>query len=176
MNRIAFPLDINGVPRQPKLCVTGTDREVTVNPTEVEQQWLPAPIPDEVREQMMAALNEVAFAYIKKYGATNVVNEPQKPQGYEETGSVSRDIPGVGFSAHTSNGGFHTYEMESDALGEVGHRGFRIDAMAMAALLHDFATDADFRARVKDEFTTTQALFGDYVSALKKAYPFPVIK
>ena len=124
-----------------------------------------------------AALNEVAFAYLRKYGATKVLEEPQKPQGYEETGSVSRDIPGVGFSAHTSNGGFHTYEMESDALlDDVGHAGFRIDAMAMAALLHDFATDAGFRAKVKDEFSSTRALFGDYVSALRKAYPLPEIK
>jgi amidohydrolase len=123
-----------------------------------------------------AALNEVAFAYVKKYGATNVLAEPQKPQGYEETGSVSRDIPGVGFSAFTSTGGFHTYEMEADALGDVGHRGFRIDAMAMAALLHDFATDPDFRSKVKEEFTATRALFGDYVSALRKAYPLPEVK
>jgi len=123
-----------------------------------------------------AALNEVAFAYVKRYGGTKVVAEPQKPQGYEETGSVSRDIPGVGFSAHTSNGGFHTYEMEADALGEVGHTGFRIDAMAMAALLHDFATDADFRSKVKEEFTTTRALFADYVAALHKAYPIPQVK
>ncbi len=124
-----------------------------------------------------AALNEVAFAYLKKYGATKVVREPQKPQGYEETGSVSRDIPGVGFSAYTSNGGFHTYEMERDALlDDVGHAGFRIDAMAMAALLVDFVTDADFRAKVKDEFASTKSLFGDYVSALAKAYPLPEIK
>ena len=124
-----------------------------------------------------AALNEVAFAYLRKYGATRVVNEPQKPQGYEETGSVSRDIPGVGFSAFTSNGGFHTYEMESDALlDDVGHAGFRIDAMAMSALLVDFATDADFRARVKEEFAATKALFGDYVAALTKAYPLPTIQ
>ncbi|MBK6307000.1 MAG: hypothetical protein IPF47_15270 [Gemmatimonadetes bacterium] len=66
--------------------------------------------------------------------------------------------------------------MEADALNEVGHTGFRIDAMAMAALLTDFATDADFRARVKDEFTTTKALFGDYVNALRKAYPLPEVK
>lgn len=124
----------------------------------------------------VAALNEVAFAYLRKYGATRVLTEPQKPQGYEETGSVSRDIPGAGFSAFTSAGGFHTYEMEADALGEVGHAGFRIDAMAMAALLTDFATDAEFRAKVKEEFATTRALFGDYVAALQKAYPLPAVK
>ena len=37
----------------------------------------------------VGALNEVAFAYMKKYGAVGVVPEPGKPQGYEETGSVS---------------------------------------------------------------------------------------
>ncbi len=124
-----------------------------------------------------AALNEVAFAYLKKYGAAKVVQDPQKPQGYEETGSVSRDIPGVGFSAYTSNGGYHTYEMESDALlDDVGHAGFRVDAMAMSALLVDFATDATFRAKVKEEFAATRALFGDYVTALAKAYPIPTIQ
>jgi amidohydrolase len=122
------------------------------------------------------ALNEVAFAYLRKFGATRVTAEPQKPQGWEETGSVSRDIPGVGFSAFSSTGGFHTYEMEADALTEVGHRGFQLDAMGMAALLHDFATDAGFRAKVKQEFTGTKALFADYVEALGKAYPVPVVR
>jgi amidohydrolase len=124
----------------------------------------------------VGALNEVAFAYLRKFGAARVKEEPQKPQGWEETGSVSRDIPGVGFSAYTSSGGFHTYEMEADALTDIGHTGFRLDAMGMSALLHDFVTDADFRARVKREFAATRALFGDYVEALGKAYPVPVVK
>ncbi|MFM8566431.1 MAG: peptidase dimerization domain-containing protein [Gemmatimonadota bacterium] len=124
----------------------------------------------------VGALNEVAFAYVRKYGATRVKEEPQKPQGWEETGSVSRDIPGVGFSAYTSSGGFHTYEMEADALNEIGHTGFRIDAMAMAALLHDFATDAGFRTKVREEFAATKGLFGDYLTALRPAYPVPVIR
>lgn len=124
----------------------------------------------------VGTLNEVAFAYLKKFGSGNVLAEAQKPQGWEETGSVSRDIPGVGFSAYSSSGGFHTYEMETDALNEIGHTGFRFDAMGMAALLHDFATDAEFRARVKQEFSGTKALFADYVQALKKAYPVPVVK
>lgn len=123
-----------------------------------------------------ATLNEVAFAYLKTYGGVNVMEEPGKPQGFEETGSVSSAIPGVGFSAHTSNGGFHTYEMEADALGPVGHQGFVVDAQAMAALLYDFATRADYRALVKQEFDATRALFGEYISALGKAYPLPVVK
>src|SRR5205823_10263019 len=45
----------------------------------------------------VATLAEVGFAYMKQFGATNVQPAPGKPQGYEETGSVSRDIPGIGF-------------------------------------------------------------------------------
>lgn len=121
-------------------------------------------------------LNEVAFAYLKKYGGTKVQEERGKPQGYEETGSVSSDIPGVGFSAHTSNGGTHTFEMEADALSEVGHSGFLVDAQAMTALLYDFATDADYRAAVGKEFATTKALFADYQKALEKAYAVPTVR
>ncbi len=42
-----------------------------------------------------AALNELAFAYMKHFGATNVSETYGKPQGFEETGSVSSDIPGL---------------------------------------------------------------------------------
>lgn len=124
----------------------------------------------------VGALNEVAFAYVRRYGGTRIREAPQKPQGWEETGSVSRDLPGVGFSAYSSSGGFHTYEMEADALNEIGHTGFRIDAMAMAALLHDFATDPAFRAKVREEFIGTKALFDDYLQALRSAYPVPVVR
>lgn len=123
-----------------------------------------------------STLNEVAFAYLKKYGGTKVQSEPGKPQGYDETGTVSSAIPGTGFSAHTSNGGFHTYEMLADALTPVGHSGFVVDAQAMSALLYDFATRADYRALVKKEFDTTRALFAEYIDALGKAYPRPVVR
>src|SRR5438067_1772620 len=68
----------------------------------------------------VATLSELGFAYMKKYGATKVNLEPGKPQGYEETGSVSSAIPGLGFTAASSNAANHTYEMEADALTEVG--------------------------------------------------------
>ena len=45
-----------------------------------------------------------------------------------------------------------------------------------AALLFDFATRADYRALVKQEFDGTQALFSDYIKALGPAYPVPVVK
>ena len=123
----------------------------------------------------VASLAEVAFAYMKAFGATNVVPEPGKPQGFEETGSVSRDIPGVGFSAQSSTAPNHTYEMDADNLKAIGHTGFTIDAQAMAALLFDFATQPDYRAAVKKEFDGIKALFGEYQAALQKVYAVPVV-
>jgi amidohydrolase len=123
----------------------------------------------------VATLAEVGFAYMKLYGAQRVAPEPGKPQGYEETGSVSSAIPGLGFSAYTSNGSNHTYEMEADALTEVGHQGFLVDAQAMTALLYDFATHADYRAAVKREFDGIKSLFAEYQEALRKTYTVPVV-
>jgi amidohydrolase len=123
----------------------------------------------------LATLAEVAFAYMKNLGATGVSPEPAKPQGYEETGSVSRDIPGIGITAQSSTFSNHTYEMDADNLKEVGHKGFTIDAQTMAAMLFDFATRADYRAAVKKEFDGIKALFGEYQEALKKVYTVPVV-
>jgi amidohydrolase len=123
----------------------------------------------------VATLSEVAFAHMKRFGALHVSEAPGKPQGYEETGSVSSAIPGQGFQAFTSNAANHTYEMEADALTEVGHQGFMVDAQAMTALLYDFATHPDYRAAVKREFDGIKALFGEYQDALKKAYPVPTV-
>jgi hypothetical protein len=121
----------------------------------------------------VATLGEVGMAYMKQFGATNIVEEPGKPQGYEETGSVSSAIPGLGFAAQTSTAANHTYEMETDALAEIGHKGFVVDAESMAALLFDFATHADYRAAVKREFEGIRALFGEYQEALKRTYTTP---
>ena len=121
----------------------------------------------------VALLADVGFAHMKRFGATHVSETPGKPQGYEETGSVSSVIPGIGFAAYTSNAANHTYEMEADALTSVGHQGFVVDAEAMTALLYDFATHADYRAAVKKEFAGIKALFGEYQEALKKVYSVP---
>jgi amidohydrolase len=123
----------------------------------------------------VGTLSEVGFAYMKMYGAKKINEEPGKPQGFEETGSVSSDIPGLGFSAYSSNWANHTYEMEADALTDVGHQGFQVDAQAMAAILYDFATHADYRAAVKREFEGIKALFGEYQEALKKTYTVPKV-
>jgi len=121
----------------------------------------------------VATLADVGFAHAKQYGATNIQEAPGKPQGYEETGSVSSAIPGLGFAVHSSNAANHTYEMETDALADVGHHGFVVDAEAMAALLYDFATHPDYRAAVKREFEGIKALFAEYQQALQKAYTIP---
>ncbi len=124
----------------------------------------------------LGTLNEAAFAHVKRYGGGKVLESAGKPQGWEETGSVSRDIPGVGISGWTSNGGFHTYEMEADALGPVGHAGFVVDAQAMSALLYDFASKPAFRAAVKQEFEGLKLLYSEYQGVLGKAYSLPVVK
>jgi amidohydrolase len=123
----------------------------------------------------VATLDELAFAYMKKFGATGVLPEPGKPMGYEETGSVSSKIPGVGFSAKSSNAPNHTYEMEADALTEVGHSGFVVDAQAMASLLFDFATHPEYRAAVKREFDTIEGLHNEYLEALRRVYVVPKV-
>jgi len=124
----------------------------------------------------VATLAEVGFAYMKQYGATNVMPEPGKPQGYEETGSVSSAIPGLGFTAQSSTWPNHTYGMEADALAEVGHHGFTVDAQAMTALLYDFATRAEYREAVKREFDGIKSLFAEYIAALEKTYTNPTVK
>ena len=123
----------------------------------------------------LASLEELAFAYMKQFGAAGVEPEPAKPKGFEETGSVSSQIPGIGVSAKSSNFSNHTYGMEADALTDVGHQGFVIDGETMAAILYDFATHPELREAVKTEFTRIQALFGEYQAALQKAYPKPEI-
>jgi len=45
----------------------------------------------------------------------------------------------------------------------------------MIAILFDFATHADYRAAVKKEFDGVKSLFGEYQSALKKAYQAPIV-
>jgi amidohydrolase len=123
----------------------------------------------------LSTLAEVGLAHAKQFGATNVLEAPGKPQGFEETGSVSSAIPGLGFAVQTSFAPNHTYEMEADALKEVGHHGFLVDAESMAALLFDFATESEFRTAVKREFTGIKALFGEYQDALKKTYVNPAV-
>jgi amidohydrolase len=121
----------------------------------------------------LATLAELSFAYLKRYGADKIQDELDAPVPYDETGMVSRAVAGIGFSAHTSNAPYHTYEMLADATTEVGHRGFVVDAQAMAALLYDFLTHPEYRAAVKQEFDGLSGLFDQYIDALQKAYVKP---
>ncbi len=57
----------------------------------------------------VSALEELFFAYAKKFGAPGLQEEKGRPAGYEETGWVSRDIPGVGITTRSSSFANHTY-------------------------------------------------------------------
>ena len=124
----------------------------------------------------IATLEELGFAYMKMYGATGVDETHSKPMGYDETGSVSSQIPGIAVNTQSSHYSNHTYGMLDDATKEIGHHGFLVDAETMAAILYNFATNAEYRDAVHTEFSRVQSLFGEYQSALEKAYPKPEVK
>jgi hypothetical protein len=67
-------------------------------------------------------------------------------------------------------------EMEVDALTDVGHTGFLVDAQAMTALLYDYAAHAEYRDVVTREFDVLKGLFVEYEDSLKKAYPIPNVQ
>ena len=119
-----------------------------------------------------ATLEELFWAYAKKLGApgAGAADEPTRPAGYEETGFVSRDIPGVGITVHSSNSANHTYGMLDDAFTDVGHTGFLFDAQIEAAVLYDFLTDAGLRRAVAEEHRTLATLQERYLAQLRKVY------
>jgi amidohydrolase len=118
----------------------------------------------------LGTLEEAMYAYAKQVGAPKLEPELQRPAGYEETGGVSQDIPGVGVNVFSSRGSYHTHEMLDDALGPVGHLGFRLDAQVMAGVLYSFLTDEPFRNAVREEHNVLRGLFDQYQTNLRKAY------
>ena len=118
----------------------------------------------------LGTLEELMFAYVKKFGAIRINSEPQRPSGYEESGWMARDIPGVGVTAASSDFSNHTYEMTADNYSPLGHSAFLIDAKTEAAILYDFLTDAAFRTAVQTEFKTLASLFDLYIGGLKAVY------
>jgi len=118
----------------------------------------------------LGSLEELGFAYAKKLGAPLLNPEPQRPAGYEETGFVTRDIPGLSISVFSSSAPGHSYDRWRDALKDVGHTGFLLDAKIMAGVLFDYLEDADFRAAVQREHGEMAGLFDEYLDGLKKAY------
>ena len=105
----------------------------------------------------LGSLEELTFAYAQHLNAPRLEPEPQRPDGYEETGFVTRDIPGVGVNVFSSPAPGHSYE-----------RG--LDAKIMAGVLYHFLTDEGFRKTVRTEHRTIGGLFNTYLDALKKAY------
>lgn len=118
----------------------------------------------------LGTLEELGFAYAKELGAPAINEEPQRPAGYEETGFVTRDIPGLGVSVFSSSAPGHSYDRWKDSMTEVGHTGFLFDAKIMAAVLFDYLEDAGFRAAVTREHQAMSGLFNQYLDGLKKAY------
>jgi len=118
----------------------------------------------------LGTLEELGFAYAKELGAPNLTEEPQRPAGYEETGFVTRDVPGLSVGVYSSSAPGHSYGRWKDSMTEVGHTGFLLDAKIMAAVLHDWLEDADFRAAVSREHGTMAGLLDDYLDGLRKAY------
>ncbi len=118
----------------------------------------------------LGTLEELTFAYAQALDAPGIDPEPQRPAGYEETGFVSRDIPGVGVSVFSSPAPGHSYERALDSMKPVGHSGFLLDAKIMTAVLYHFLTDAAFREAVKEEHRRMAALFDRYLAALRSAY------
>jgi len=118
----------------------------------------------------VATLEELFFAYAKKLGAPGLQEEKGRPAGYEETGPVSRDVPGVSVTVRSSAFPNHTYGMRDDTFAEIGHKAFVIDAQIEAAVLYDFLTSADLRAAVREEHKTLAGLQGEYLNVLRRVY------
>ncbi len=117
-----------------------------------------------------ATLEELFWAYAKKLGAPELKEEKGRPAGYEETGWVSREIPGLGVTVRSSSFANHTYGMRDDTFLEIGHNGFLLDAKIEAAVLYDFLTQPTFRAKVTEEHRVLAGLQGRYLTELRKAY------
>lgn len=118
----------------------------------------------------LGSLEELVFAYAQQLDAPNINDTPQRPAGYEETGFVTRDIPGVSVSVFSSPAPGHSYERWQDSLKPVGHTGFLLDAKIMTTVLFDFLVDDEFRETVSREHTAMAALFNDYLDGLRRAY------
>lgn len=118
----------------------------------------------------VSSLEELFFAYAKKLGAPGIQEEKGRPAGYEETGPVSREIPGVGITVRSSSFANHTYGMRDDTFAEIGHKAFLIDAQIEAAVLFDFLTHPELRIAVAHEHRTLAGLQGQYLNALRRVY------
>jgi len=118
----------------------------------------------------LGTLQELAYAYAVEFGAPELTPEPTRPSGYEETGVVTEDIPGIGVSVFSSRGANHTRGMLDDTFNEIGHTGFRISAEILTAILYDYLTQPELRSAVEEEHTALSGLLDEYHQALREAY------
>lgn len=118
----------------------------------------------------LGTLEELVWAYAVELDAPERDPERTRPSGYEETGFVSRVVPGVGVNVHSTTAANHTHQMLEDGLSEVGHTAFRMDAQIMAAVLYHYLADADFRAKVDREHRVLSGQFDRYLDRLEEAY------
>ena len=118
----------------------------------------------------LGTLQELAFAYANELDAPNINPEPSRPSGYEETGVVTKDIPGIGISVFSSRGANHTRGMLDDTFNEIGHTGFRISAEIMTSMLYDYLTRPELREAVIEEQAILAGLLDQYHDALRAAY------
>jgi amidohydrolase len=118
----------------------------------------------------LGTLQELSFAYAQSFDAGNVSPEPSRPSGYEETGVVTKDIPGIGISVFSSREPNHTRGMLEDTFSEIGHTGFRISAQTMSSILYDFLTRPELREAVREEHGILAGLLDQYHAALRRAY------
>lgn len=117
-----------------------------------------------------ATLEELFWAYARKLGAPGLQEERGRPAGYEETGFVSRDIPGVGITVRSSTSPNHTYGMRDDTFADIGHHAFLLDAQIEAAILYDYLTAPEFRRAVTEEHRMLAGLQDRYLAALRRVY------
>lgn len=120
----------------------------------------------------VSTLEELVFAYDKKFATDSAkVNYTLgRPTGYEETGMVSRNIPGVGVGLASSTASNHSLGMLKDTFAAIGHHGFKVGAKVMAAVLYDLLTNADFRELAKKEHQMLKQGYDSYIENLKAAY------
>lgn len=118
----------------------------------------------------LGTLQELAYAYAVAFDAPELNPEPTRPSGWEETGVVTKDIPGVGVSVFSSRGANHTREMLADNFTDIGHTGFRISAEILTAILYDYMTQPSLRAAVEEEHAALSGLLDRYHAALREAY------
>lgn len=118
----------------------------------------------------LGTLEELTYAYAEHLGAPRLTPEPQRPNGYEETGFVTREIPGVSVGVFSSPAPGHSYPRWEDSMKPVGYTGFLLDAKIMAGVLYHFLTDARFRESVQAEHRALAGWFEEYLQGLRKVY------